>query len=111
MSDIDNELDKISRMRESLAFKILELLSISHKPLRPLEIAEILGASQKDITATLIRLNKKGLVVKVPNSKVSLWTTEVSLLKMVATLWGSIKKLESKYEDLDIMIQKLKGEY
>ncbi len=108
--EISNELDKIIRMRESLAFKILELLSVSYKPLRPVELSEILGASQKDITATLIRLNKKGLVVKVPNDSMSLWTSHISLLKYISNIWNRIKSLESKYEDLEKIVKDLLGE-
>ena len=107
---MSEELDMIIRMRESLAFRILDLLTISHIPLRPVEIAEILDASQKDITATLIRLSKKNLIKKVESPKnESLWVSNLSALRMISILWKHLRLLESKYEELEKYIKELKG--
>jgi len=77
------------------SLKVLSLLSISHRPLRPVEIADILGMQLKDVGKYLVRLGSKGLVSKVNiNGNSSGYVSNLDILELVLDHERRLRELE-----------------
>ncbi|MGQ9720466.1 MAG: helix-turn-helix domain-containing protein [Candidatus Jordarchaeum sp.] len=77
------------------SLKVLSLLSISHRPLRPVEIAEILGMPLNDVGKYLVRLGSKGLVSKVDMEGNSTgYVSNLDILEMLLDHERRLRELE-----------------
>nr|MDO8082785.1 hypothetical protein [Candidatus Freyarchaeota archaeon] len=86
--------DTVLRLRGG-SLKVLSLLSISHRPLRPSEIAELLGMQLNDVGKYLVRLGSKGLVSKANiNGNSSGYVSNVDILELVLDHERRLRELE-----------------
>ncbi|MEM2134478.1 MAG: hypothetical protein QXS27_06515 [Candidatus Jordarchaeaceae archaeon] len=86
--------DTVLRLRGG-SLKVLSLLSISHRPLRPVEIADILGMQLNDVGKYLVRLASKGLVSKVNlNGNSTGYTSNLDILELVLDHERRLRNLE-----------------
>ncbi|MEM1658584.1 MAG: ArsR family transcriptional regulator [Candidatus Jordarchaeales archaeon] len=85
--------DNALRLRGG-SLKVLSLLSISAKPLRPSEIAEILNMPLKDVGKYLVRLSEKGLVSKVEVNGTPGYVSNLDLLEIVLDHERRLRSLE-----------------
>lgn len=86
--------DTVLRLRGG-SLKVLSLLSISHRPLRPVEIAEILGMQLNDVGKYLVRLASKGLVSKVSlNGNSTGYASNLDILELVLDHERRLRNLE-----------------
>jgi len=86
--------DTVLRLRGG-SLKVLSLLSLSHRPLRPSEIAELLGMQLNDVGKYLVRLGDKGLVSKVNiNGNSSGYISKVDILELVLDHERRLRELE-----------------
>ena len=80
----DELMNELLSMRISESLRVLSLLSIAYKPLRPIEIAEMLDLPTKNVTTYLARLAKKGLVEKVSSSDgSSRYQSKIDMLELI----------------------------
>ncbi len=86
--------DTVLRLRGG-SLKVLSLLSTSHRPLRPVEIADILGMQLNDVGKYLTRLTSKGLVSKVNlNGNSTGYTSNLDILELVLDHERRLRNLE-----------------
>lgn len=86
-------------MRISEPFRVLSLLSIAHKPLRPVEVAEMLELPTKNVTTYLSRLSKKGLVERVTSQDgSSRYQAKINMLELIVKHEKEITELKEKIE-------------
>jgi len=86
--------DTVLRLRGG-SLKVLSLLSISHRPLRPVEIADILGMQLNDVGKYLVRLASKGLVSKVNlDGNSTGYTSNLDILELVLDHERRLRNLE-----------------
>lgn len=86
--------DTVLRLRGG-SLKVLSLLSVSHRPLRPSEIAELLGMQLNDVGKYLVRLCEKGLVSKVNiEGNSSGYVSKVDILELVLDHERRLRELE-----------------
>jgi len=85
--------DSVLRLRGG-SLKVLSLLSVSVKPLRPSEIAEILGMPLKDVGKYLVRLSEKGLVSKVEVNGSPGYVSKIDLLELLLDHERRLRNLE-----------------
>lgn len=85
--------DNALRLRGG-SLKVLSLLSISAKPLRPSEIAEILNMPLKDVGKYLVRLSEKGLVSKVEVNGTPGYVSNLDLLEILLDHERRLRSLE-----------------
>ncbi len=85
--------ESVLRLRGG-SLKVLSLLSVSTKPLRPSEIAELLGMPLKDVGKYLVRLSQKGLVSKVEVNGSPCYTSNLDLLELVLDHERRLRNLE-----------------
>lgn len=85
--------DSVLRLRGG-SLKVLSLLSVSAKPLRPSEIAEILGMPLKDVGKYLVRLSEKGLVSKVEVNGSPGYVSKLDLLELILDHERRLRNLE-----------------
>ncbi|MBS7250015.1 MAG: hypothetical protein KIH08_05400 [Candidatus Freyarchaeota archaeon] len=86
--------DTVLRLRGG-SLKVLSLLSISSRPLRPVEIADILGMQLNDVGKYLVRLASKGLVSKVNlNGNSTGYTSNLDILELVLDHERRLRNLE-----------------
>ena len=91
----DKLLDELLSMRISEPFRVLSLLSIAHRPLRPIENAEMLELPTKNVTTYLGRLVRKGLVEKAPSSDGSArYQTKINMLELIVRHEKEITELK-----------------
>lgn len=86
--------DTVLRLRGG-SLKVLSLLSVSRRPLRPSEIAELLGMQLNDVGKYLVRLSEKGLVSKVNiEGNSSGYVSSVDILELVLDHERRLRELE-----------------
>ena len=86
--------DTVLRLRGG-SLKVLSLLSLSHRPLRPSEIADLLGMQLNDVGKYLVRLCSKGLVSKInTNGNSSGYISKVDILELVLDHERRLRELE-----------------
>ncbi|MFB0560982.1 MAG: hypothetical protein ACETWM_07195 [Candidatus Lokiarchaeia archaeon] len=77
------------------SLKVLSLLSISTRPLRPVEIADILGMQLNDVGKYLVRLGNKGLVSKVDiNGNSTGYVSNLDILELVLDHERRLREIE-----------------
>ncbi len=77
------------------SLKVLSLLSISTRPLRPVEIADILGMQLNDVGKYLVRLGNKGLVSKVDSDSNSTgYVSNLDILELVLDHERRLREIE-----------------